>query len=865
MPSPKATSFASRMAAMAISVGSDGVSSDRRWVGSADGGGGGGSGGGDGSGSGVGGAADDSGGGSNVGGGGGGHADGSGDSGSSGNGRTRGGGNAVCNDTGGGTAHVGRGVAAAAVAATPAATPAANSVATPEVPLGAPFRLPPPPGGLPDSPSAWEDVQRREMLARLKREFFMPSLVDNPYTVNHVVGEGAYGVVVSATDTRTGEEVAIKRIVCVFDEPGESTRILRELKFLRLLAAHPNIITLRDVLLPADPTTFNDVFLVFELLPSDLSRVLRCAHLVRLSIAHKRSIMFQLLRGVAFLHGSAVYHRDIKASNVLLDDDCRVRICDFGLARALLPGTPAPTAGGPAWTDYVATRWYRAPELLLSPAAVAYSTAIDVWSVGCIFAELLCNGAPLFPGVDRQDMISRMAALLGVPSATYISGVADAAARRFLASIPPPPPVGHRRRRRGGGGQRRRPRAAVVPTAATAGATRPTPTAASDAAAAASVTAPPRTAPPNRLRPQPLCDVDARGGRGGVLSPYAAGQADSSDADNEARVRGHLPSCSSSSGDDGDEFDGDEGGYDDGAQGGRTVSPAQEGEPRPPWDPAPETLDRLARVFPLGTPPAAVRIVASLLTFDAAIRPGAADILADPWFKPLAAAAEAAEADAPVPERVVLPPAEFAFEGRVGSGGAGLSKAALRALFMDEMRQRAGQQPGGVDGVDVGPAGGGGSAGGGGGRRGAPPAGASPKGVAPVLPPLPPTPAPMRGGGRCAWTWGRRRRRRGGVGGVHCRWGQHHRGRRRRCCLDVSATGEGGLEGSCIRSIPADGPVYHTRLTEGRTRSAGIPAGEERLDSGGTADMPAQWTYARHPRRRWCRRRTDAVTAMAGG
>eukprot|EP00170_Pyropia_yezoensis_P008167 contig_34033_g8194 len=253
---------------------------------------------------------------------------------------------------------------------------------------------------------------------------------------------GAYGVVVSATDTRTGEEVAIKRIVCVFDEPGESTRILRELKFLRLLAAHPNVITLRDVLLPADPTTFNDVFLVFELLPSDLSRVLRCAHLVRLSIAHKRSIMFQLLRGVAFLHGSAVYHRDIKASNVLLDDDCRVRICDFGLARALLPGTSAPAAGGPAWTDYVATRWYRAPELLLSPAAVAYSTAIDVWSVGCIFAELLCDGAPLFPGVDRQDMISRMAALLGVPSATYISCVADAAARRFLSSIPPPPPVG---------------------------------------------------------------------------------------------------------------------------------------------------------------------------------------------------------------------------------------------------------------------------------------------------------------------------------------------------------------------------------------------------------------------------------------
>lgn len=559
------------------------------------------------------------------------------------------------------------------------------------------------------------------------------------------LSQGAYGVVVSATDTRTGEEVAIKRIVCVFDEPGESTRILRELKFLRLLAAHPNVITLRDVLLPADPTTFNDVFLVFELLPSDLSRVLRCAHLVRLSIAHKRSIMFQLLRGVAFLHGSAVYHRDIKASNVLLDDDCRVRICDFGLARALLPGTPAPAAGGPAWTDYVATRWYRAPELLLSPAAVAYSTAIDVWSVGCIFAELLCDGAPLFPGVDRQDMISRMAALLGVPSVTYISGVADAAARRFLSSIPPPPPVGHRRRRRGGGGDRRRPRLADAATM-TAGAARSTPSAAAHAAAAASVTAPPRTAPPSRPRPPPLYNPDARDGHGGVAVPYAAGQADSSDADTEARSSGHPPSCSSSSGDDGDVADGGGGGYDDGAQGGCTA-PAQGGGPRPPWDPPPETLDRLSRVFPIGTPPAAVRIVASLLTFDAAVRPRAADILADPWFAPLTAAAEAAEADAPVPAQVELPPEEFAFEAPAASGGAGPSKAALRVLFMDEMRQHARRERGGADRVyaDAAGSGGGGNVG----RGGTPPADTSPKGVWTVLPPPPPTPPPLRVGEVC--------------------------------------------------------------------------------------------------------------------
>lgn len=481
--------------------------------------------------------------------------------------------------------------------------------------------------------------------------------------------QGAYGVVVSATDTRTGEEVAIKRIVCVFDEPGESTRILRELKFLRLLSAHPNVITLRDVLIPAEPTTFNDVFLVFELLPSDLSRVLRCSHLVKLSMAHKRSIMFQLLRGVAFLHASAVFHRDIKASNVLLDDECQVRICDFGLARALLPGSPIPAAGGPAWTDYVATRWYRAPELLLSPAAVAYSTAIDVWSVGCIFAELLADGAPLFPGVDRQDMILRMSALLGVPSQAYIARVADGAARRFLAALPPPPPVGRRRHRRSAGSTSRRGSRVAGTSPEAAGA------AAADAAAA-TVTAPPRTACDGHPRPPPRIDVE-----GGLQPPLPllSVQADSSDADTEQRAsgsgRGGTAAASSDADDDEDDdlVDGDGGANADAS----TPTPGD----RPLWYPPTDTLDRLARVLPLDTPPAAVRIAASLLTFDAAARPAAADVLADPWFAPLAAASVAA-GEPPPPERVVLPPAEFAFEG---SGGGG--KRRLRALFMEEMLQ----------------------------------------------------------------------------------------------------------------------------------------------------------------------------------
>lgn len=152
-------------------------------------------------------------------------------------------------------------------------------------------------------------------------------------------------------------------------------------------------------------------------------------------------------------------------------------------------------------------------------------------------------------------------------------------------------------------------------------------------------------------------------------------------------------------------------------------------------------------MFPIGTPPAAVRIVASLLTFDAAVRPRAADILADPWFAPLTAAAEAAEADAPVPAQVELPPEEFAFEAPAASGGAGPSKAALRVLFMEEMRQHARRERGGADRVyaDAAGSGGGGNVG----RGGTPPADTSPKGVWTVLPPPPPTPPPLRVGEVC--------------------------------------------------------------------------------------------------------------------
>ena len=251
--------------------------------------------------------------------------------------------------------------------------------------------------------------------------------------------QGAYGVVVSATDRQTNREVAIKRIATVFDSIGEATRILRELKFLRLLRSHENVITILDVLLPSDTEKFRDVCVVFELMPTDLHCVLRSPQQVTLSPDHQRFIMYQLLAGLAFLHASNVLHRDLKPANLLINDACEVRICDFGLARASFATTPGRDGRDPTetvfWTDYVATRWYRAPELLLS-AYTSYSTAIDLWSAGCIFAEVVSGGAPLFPGVHNHDMLSRQVSLLGAPAPSAMSTVRDTAAKRYLLSLP---------------------------------------------------------------------------------------------------------------------------------------------------------------------------------------------------------------------------------------------------------------------------------------------------------------------------------------------------------------------------------------------------------------------------------------------
>ncbi|XP_029779118.1 mitogen-activated protein kinase 15 isoform X1 [Suricata suricatta] len=226
------------------------------------------------------------------------------------------------------------------------------------------------------------------------------------YWLKRRLGKGAYGIVWKAVDRRTGEVVAIKKIFDAFRDKTDAQRTFREIVLLQELGDHPNIIRLLDVI-PAEND--RDIYLVFEPMDTDLSAVIGKGRL--LQDVHKRFITYQLLRATKFIHSGGIIHRDQKPSNILLDASCLVKLCDFGLARPLGGLREGPE--GPALTDYVATRWYRAPELLLSSSW--YTPGVDMWSVGCVLGEMLC-GRPLFPGTSTLHQLQLILKTIPPPS-----------------------------------------------------------------------------------------------------------------------------------------------------------------------------------------------------------------------------------------------------------------------------------------------------------------------------------------------------------------------------------------------------------------------------------------------------------------
>ena len=251
--------------------------------------------------------------------------------------------------------------------------------------------------------------------------------IDQRYDIHDTVGSGAYGVVVSARDTKTGEMVAIKKIEKAFEHPTFTKRTLRELKILRLMQ-HENIIGIQTIQLPRTREEMDEIYVVSELMETDLSSVIRSPQ--PLEDEHCQFFIYQILRGLKYLHSASVLHRDLKPRNLLVNGSCDLKICDFGLARADLPNLKVRAA---SMTDYVATRWYRAPEVLLTYKV--YTKALDIWSVGCILGELLLR-MPLLPGNDATHQLELIFNLIGTPTAEDIAAIPNPSSREKLLRLP---------------------------------------------------------------------------------------------------------------------------------------------------------------------------------------------------------------------------------------------------------------------------------------------------------------------------------------------------------------------------------------------------------------------------------------------
>ncbi|XP_074469715.1 mitogen-activated protein kinase 15 [Sebastes fasciatus] len=226
------------------------------------------------------------------------------------------------------------------------------------------------------------------------------------YEIRKRLGKGAYGIVWKAVDRQTGEIVAVKKIFDAFRNRTDAQRTFREIMFLQEFGDHPNIVQLLNVIRAHND---KDIYLIFEYMDTDLHAVIKKGTLLK--DIHKRYVMYQLFKAIKYLHSGNVIHRDQKPSNVLLDTDCVVKLCDFGLARSL--NQIQEDSGNPALTEYVATRWYRAPEILLGSSR--YTKGVDMWSIGCILGEMLL-GKALFPGTSTINQIEKIMSAIPHPS-----------------------------------------------------------------------------------------------------------------------------------------------------------------------------------------------------------------------------------------------------------------------------------------------------------------------------------------------------------------------------------------------------------------------------------------------------------------
>nr|CAG4641645.1 EOG090X04Z1 [Eurycercus lamellatus] len=241
------------------------------------------------------------------------------------------------------------------------------------------------------------------------------------------IGYGAFGVVWSVTDPRDGKRVALKKMPNVFQSLVSSKRVFRELKMLCFFK-HDNVLSALDILQPPHIDFFQEIYVITELMQSDLHKIIVSPQ--HLSTDHIKVFLYQILRGLKYLHSARILHRDIKPGNLLVNSNCLLKICDFGLARV------EEADASKAMTQEVVTQYYRAPEILMG--ARHYGSAVDVWSIGCIFGELLGRRI-LFQAQTPIQQLELITDLLGTPVLEDMSSACEAA-RKHMIRRPAKPP-----------------------------------------------------------------------------------------------------------------------------------------------------------------------------------------------------------------------------------------------------------------------------------------------------------------------------------------------------------------------------------------------------------------------------------------
>lgn len=240
------------------------------------------------------------------------------------------------------------------------------------------------------------------------------SINENPFS------KGAYGMVYAGEDSTTNKKVAIKKMGLSHD-PVLTKRLLREISLLRMLKGHPNIVSLEYI-----ATSNTEIALVFERYNASLHKVITSSQ--QLTTEHIKYFLYQILCGIHYIHSAKLAHRDLKPANILVNfDDCKIAICDFGFSRATqILTTPPATSSSSSFfrqlTPYVVTRWYRSPELLLASRGAGGAHS-DMWSIGCILAELILR-KPLFPSCSEADGLNLIFQLIETSHQPAYEGMA---------------------------------------------------------------------------------------------------------------------------------------------------------------------------------------------------------------------------------------------------------------------------------------------------------------------------------------------------------------------------------------------------------------------------------------------------------